>query len=227
MLRSICAMTLRPTLPSLRGHGALRSRLARRDDERLELLRRQVIEVREVAHEALLDELIDERLAEPLDVHGGARREVLEAPAQPRRARRVLAAPHDLLGVAAQLAPAHRARRRHHPGLGIARPKRQDRRDDLRDDVAALFEHDGVAFADVLARDVFRVVQRRHRDGRAGEQDRLELRVRRHRAGPADVDPDVPNLRVRLLRGELERGRPAGKLRRGAEPFAQRRGRPP
>ncbi len=81
---------------------------------------------------------------------------------------------------------------------------------------------DAVAFAQVLPRDVLGVVQRRHRDGRSGEQDRLEHRVRRHRAGAADVDVDLPQHRRRLLRRELERGRPARKLRGRAEPLAQR-----
>ena len=101
-----------PDLAELPRPRAIRPRLPRRDDELLELVGVEAIEVREVVDEPERDQLIDERLAQPFDVHGGARREVLEAPAQPRRARRVLAAPDHFLGVAAQLAAAHRARRR-------------------------------------------------------------------------------------------------------------------
>ena len=42
------------------------------------------------------------------------------------------------------------------------------------------------------------------------------------RAGAPDVDLDLQQLRVRLLRREFERGRPARELGRGAEPLAQR-----
>ena len=75
-------------LAQLAGHGALRLRIARRHDEFFELWRRRGVEVGEVVDEALLDQLIDERLAESFDVHRRARREVLEAAAQPRRTRR-------------------------------------------------------------------------------------------------------------------------------------------
>ncbi len=69
-LRSICATTLRPTLPSFRGTRPLRARLARRDDEILELRRlRGGRGRRQSLHQPLRDQLIDERLAEPLDVH--------------------------------------------------------------------------------------------------------------------------------------------------------------
>ncbi len=92
----------------------------------------------------------------------------------------------------------------------------------LRDDVAALLDDHGVAVAQVLPGDVFGVVQRRHRDGRAGEKHRLEQRERRHRARPADVDGNPQQPGVGLLRRELERRRPPRKLRRRAEPGAQR-----
>ena len=56
----------------------------------------QVIEVGEVAHEALLEELVDEHVAEPLDVHRVAPREVAQPLLDLRRAGRVRAAPVDL-----------------------------------------------------------------------------------------------------------------------------------
>ena len=56
----------------------------------------------------------------------------------------------------------------------------------------------------------------------AGEQHRLQDRVRRHRAGAADVHLDVRSIVCRLLRRELEGERPARELRGGAEPLAQR-----
>ena len=151
-----------------------------------------------------------------------ARGEVLEAAPQPRRARGVLAAPDDFVLVADERAAARAARRRHHPRLRVRRPQAEDRRDDARDDVAGLLDHDRVPFAEILAREVLGVVQRRHRDRRAGDEHRLEDGVRRVGAGAADVDFDLQQLRVRLLRGELERRRPARELRRRPQLLAQR-----
>ena len=60
--------------------------------------------------EPLTDELVDQRFAEPFDVHRRAGREVLQAAPDPRRARRVLAAPDHFLVVAAQRTIADRTR---------------------------------------------------------------------------------------------------------------------
>ena len=107
-------------------------------------------------------------------------------------------------------------------GVRVGRPQAEHGRDDSRDDVAGLLDDDGVAFAQVLAGDVLGVVQRRHRDRRAGDEDRLEHGVGRVRARASDVHLDPQQPRVLLLRRELERGRPARKLGGGAEPLAQR-----
>ena len=147
---------------------------------------------------------------------------MFEAAAQPRGARRVLAAPDHFLFVAVQRAAALRARQRHRPRRGLGWPEAEDGRDDLGDDVAPFLENHRVAFAHVFARDVLGVVQRRHGDRGSGEDDRLQDRVRRDRAGPADVDLDLQQPGVRLLRRELEGGRPARTLRGRPEPLAQR-----
>ena len=208
-------------LSQLARDGAVGPRLARRDDEVLERGRLEVIKVREVVHEPLLDQLIDERLAQPFDVHRRTRREVLEAAPQPRRAGRVLAPPHHFFLVAPQRASAHRTRRGHRPRLRVIRTQAEHRRDHPRDDVARFLDDDRVARADILARDVLGVVQRGHRDRGARKEDRLEDRIRRDRAGASDVDVDSLNLRMRLLCRELERRRPPWKLRGRPEPLAQ------
>ena len=93
-------VTLRPTLPSFLGT-ARSERGSRGVTTRFSSCEAsQRIQVGEVADEPLLDQLIDQRLAKPLDVHGAARGEVLEAPAQPGRTRRVLAPPDDFFLVA-------------------------------------------------------------------------------------------------------------------------------
>ena len=84
----------------------------------------------------------------------------------------------------------------HLPRHRVGRPAAEHRTDDARNDVAGLLDDHGVALADVLARDVVGVVQRGHRDRRAGHEHRLEHGERRHRAGPADVDLDLRSSRV-------------------------------
>ena len=122
-----------------------------------------------------------------------------------------------------QLAAADRARRRHHPRLGTIGGSGIRRSDDARDHVAGLLDDHGLAGANVLADDVVGVVQRRHRDGRSGDDGRLEHRERRGRAGPADVDLDAMQHRDFPLGGKLERGGPPRELRGVSELFAQRR----
>ena len=92
-----------------------------------------------------------------------------------------------------------------------------DRSDDLRDHVAGLAQHDGVADQHALALHLAGVVQRRHADRRAGDQHRLHHPERRHPAGPPDVDADVEQLGGDLLRRVLVRDRPARRPRRRAE----------
>ena len=60
-------------------------------------------------------------------------------------------------------------------------------RDDLRDHVAGAQDDHLVALADVLAREVLLVVQRRHLDRHAADVDRLELAERVQVAELADV----------------------------------------
>ena len=123
-----------------------------------------------------------------------------------------------------QLTAAARAGRRHHPRLAVRRPPAEHRPDDSRDDIAGLLDDDPVAFADVLAREVVGVVQRRHRDRRAGQEHRFEHRERRDRAGAPDVDLDLSQQRRLLFRRKLERDGPARKLAGGAERAALRVG---
>ena len=88
-----------------------------------------------------------------------------------------------------------------------------------------LLDDHRVAFAKVLPGDVLGVVQRRHRDRGARDEDRRQHRVGGIGPGPADVDIDPEQLGVRLLRGKLERRRPAGKLGGRPQSLAQRRDR--
>src|SRR6478735_9109641 len=77
------------------------------------------------------------------------------------------------------------------------------RPDDLGDDVAGLAQHDGVADEHALALDLEGVVQRGHLDGGAADLDRGHDAERGDPAGAPDVDPDVEELGVDLLRRVL------------------------
>ena len=123
LLRSICSMTLRPTLPSLRGTGALGSRLARRDDQLLELRRRRGgrgPRSRGRAPARSADRRATRRALRCSSPTRDAKCSRLRR--MPRRAGRVLAAPDHFLVVAVQRAAAHRAGRRHLPRLGRGVP---------------------------------------------------------------------------------------------------------
>ena len=215
--------TFRPTLPELARHGPLRPRLLRRDDQVLELLDGEVIQVAEVAHQPLLDQLIDQRLAQPLDVHRGPRREVLEAAPQPRRARGVLAAPDDFVFVADQRAAAGAARPSASPTAASPAGRRLRIGATTRGMTSPAFSMTTVspsrrslrARSSALCSVAMEIVE-------PGDEHRLEHGVRRVRAGPPDVDFDLQQLRVGLLRRELERGRPPRELRRRPELLAQR-----
>jgi hypothetical protein len=76
-----------PDFPQLPRARPFRLCFAWRDHQLGELRRLEMVEVGDVVHQALLHELIDDGLAETLDVHRVARREVLDAPPELRGQR--------------------------------------------------------------------------------------------------------------------------------------------
>ena len=104
---------------------------------------------------------------------------------------------------------------------------REDRTDDLGDDVAGAPDDDRVALAHVLARDVVLVVQRGERDVGAADEDGLEHRERGRPSGPPDADHDVAQDRGLLFRRELVGDRPARRARRRSPSPPAGRGRRP
>ena len=184
--RSACSARSRPTQvlpPTSRPHSLERRELARA---------LQVVEVGEVAHQAR-SRRADRRATRRAPRCSSPRRDAKCS--RPRRSRAghdaVLAAPDDLVLGPVQRAAADRAGRaasptaRRRPGasartgsttFGMTSPPFSMRtRSPSRMSLRAI---------------VLLVVQRRHRDRRAGEPHRLEHGVRRHRAGAADVDVD-------------------------------------
>ncbi len=131
-----------------------------------------------LVHQLLVDELVDQLLAQAVDVHrvamgvpaepflelvGAAGRGVGAVDSRPRRPIRSTGAPQlgQVLGNwNARLGPLARV------GLDP---------DDLRDDLAGLLDDDRVADPDVLALELVGVVQAGTLDGRAGQLHRLEV----------------------------------------------------
>ena len=205
----------------------LRSSSAREVDA---VARLQREDVGRRADQLLVVERLDLLLAQPLDVEGEPRHEMLQALLRLRRADEPAgAAAHDAAAVPRRSSASRTAWL---PQTGQSR--RETRRasrpsaacpatgpHDLRDDVAGALHDDGVADADVLARDLVLVVQRRVGDDDAADGDRLEPGDRRQRAGAADLDLDVAQHRRRLLGRELVRDGPARRARDEAEPLLQ------
>src|SRR5690348_8321086 len=111
-------------------------------------------------------------MEEPLD---GLRRADEGTGAAPRRL--ALLADGDTVADRAfgMLAAGARQLGAHREGTRIRRTLLRYHRDDLRDDVAGALHDDHVAVAEILARDLILVVQRRAGDDDAADIDRLEI----------------------------------------------------
>ena len=172
--------------------------------------------------QAVVVEELDLLVAEPLDVEGVARDEMLQPlPAcagqmRPPVQRRTTSASPVFASISRT---AWRPQAGQMCGklvrLRALRALVEHDADDLRDDVAGALHDHGVADADVLARDLVLVVQRRVRHDDAADGHRLELGDRRQRAGAADLDVDVAQDRSSpARRGTCARSPSAARARR-------------
>ena len=191
---------------------------------RVALLQRE--DVGRLHDAALVVEQLDLLLAEPLDVEGVARDEMLEPLLGLRRADEAAGAAAHHVGAARLLVdlahgvlPQAGQTSGHLVGLGALGPLVEHDAHHLRDDVAGAAHDHRVADADVLARDLVLVVQRGVGDDHAADRHRLELGGGRQRAGAADLDLDVEQARRRLLRRELVGDGPARRARDEAQPL--------
>ncbi len=186
-----------------------------------EVLRLQVVDRRHVREHPGRHELVDELLAEPLDVHGAPAAEVPQGLPHDGRAGRVDAAQHHLAFLAHRGVAADRTVRGHDERRRAVGPLLEHDPDDFRNDVAAFLDDDRVADPDVLARQVLVVVERGLLDRGAAELNRVEERHRRHGPGAAHVEPDLADHRRRLLGRVLVGERPARRLGGRAEVLLQ------
>ncbi len=102
-------------------------------------------------------------------------------------------------------------------GLGAFWPQSRQDLDDLRDDLAGLFDAHGVADAHVEALDVILIVKRGARDRGARQLHRLQVSHRRERARTTHVDADAEHSRGGALCTEFVGDGPTRKLGSVAE----------
>jgi len=180
------------------------------------------VQVRQRAHQAAVDQLVDELLAQAFDVHRAPARVVqqrllaLRGTEQPAGA-----AVLDAALLAPDVAAAHRAVARHAEVRHVVIARAGHAAHHLGDHVAGTAHDDRVAHAHALAPQLEQVVQRRVADRRAADEHRFQLGHRRQLAGAAHLHLDAVEPRHLLLRRVLVRDRPARLARHEAQLLLQ------
>ena len=181
-------------------------------------LDREVVEVGDVAHQPARDQLVDQLVAEAVDVHGAAAAEVADALLDLRRAGGVDAARDRLAFRLDRLAAAHRAVVGQAVLLLVSGAFLDDHLHHVGNDVTGALDQHPVADPDVLAVDLVLVVEAHVGDGDAAE---LETGSSDATGVSAPVRPDQRldrgDARRPLPRRELPRHRPARAVRLDAE----------
>ena len=156
----------------------------------------QLVDVGRRVHEAAVDQLIDQLVAQALDIHRAPAGEMQQRLLALRRAHQPARAARDrLVGQPHHRRAAFRAARGHHESPRPGRPLLGQHAHDLRNDVAGAAHDDGVADAHVLAPDLVLVVQRRVGHGDAADEHGLQARHRGQCAGAPDLDARCRALR--------------------------------
>ncbi len=162
-------------------------------------------------------QLLEEAVAEALDVHRRAPDEVAQPRRHHPRAVAVGAANGDLALLPLDRAAAGRAARRPGEGDGVGGALGADHPLDLGDDIPPLADPHRVADPHVQALDLVEVVQGGAGHGRAHDRHRLQHRHRGQHPGATDLDHDLPHPGRAPLGRELEGHRPAHRPGGGAE----------
>ena len=118
-----------------------------------------------------------------------------------------------LINLAHSHRPASRAMMGEVIGLGLRRTLVFHHAHDLRDHIARTLHHNRVANADILARDLIFIVQRRIGDDDATHRDGLEFSHRRQGTRATDLDFNIAQDGDGLFRREFMGLRPARRAR--------------
>ena len=181
-----------------------------------DLVRLQSVHVGQCLDQSGGDQLVDHCFAESLDIHRSARGEMLDAAADLRRAIGIDAADCGQFRIAKDFASAGRTFLRHLEFLFFARARFAVDADHSRNHFTCLFDEDPVSDADVLARDLFLVVQRGAGHAASRDRHRLEFRHRGERAHATDLHGDAIEFRPCALRFVFVGHGPARCLRGAA-----------
>ena len=172
----------------------------------------QIIQVGGGLDQSLVDELVQHRRPQAVDIHGIAAGEMGEIPQTLSWTFRTGAAQGRAVRV-----PLHRCAA-HGTGLGqiigrhAAGTAVRHHLHDLGDDLSGLLHHHRVADANVLLGDIVLVVQGGKGNGGARQTNGLQLRLGGQNAGAAHLDHDVPDAGGLALRRVFESNGPSGTL---------------
>jgi hypothetical protein len=186
--------------------------------QRFELLRRKAVEVGRRLDQAFVHQLVDQPLAQALDVQRAPAGEVEQRLLALRRAiEAAAAAMHCLVLVLDDGGAADRTLLRKLEQGDARGTQLGAHRDHLRDDVARAAHHHGIADAHVLAAQLAFVVQRRVGHRHAADEDWLQACHWRERTGAADLHFDAEYFGGLLLGGILVGEREARRARHVAQ----------
>ena len=155
------------------------------------------------------------------DVHRAARNVVLDVTDDLRRAGAVDAVPGHFALDALHWLMAHRTFQRDLVGFLVTVARVCDRANDVRDHVAGALDQHTIAHADILFRDVIKVVQRGLFDGHTANFHRFQHGIGRQHARAPHVHADVIQLSGYFLRREFQRDRSARVLAHESQLFRQ------
>ena len=169
-----------------------------------DIVHRKLVEVRDIVDQASGDHLVDDLVAQAVDVHAATAHPVQQTLLELRWA----IDGHTTIGNLAVLvdhgAAAYGADLGHLPVNAVDRALVEHGTHNLGDHVTRLVHDDGVALAHVLAADLVDVVQRGARDGGAGDRHRVELGDRREHAGATHLDANLAQDGLLFLGRELK-----------------------
>src|SRR5437867_3310021 len=202
----------RRRLASLDPGEEVRGRLLAHARELHQILGAEMVEIGGILHETRVREPIHRLPPESLDIQRAPACEVDDPPPHLRGAEKILAAHGGHLRIPHERRSADRTLRGHDE-LGAASLPSRYHAQHLGDHVPALVDDDAVADPKILPLDLVLIVESRPGHDRPQERDRLQNCDRRHHTGPAHLQLDILQRRLRLVGAKLVRDPPPRALR--------------
>ncbi len=178
---------------------------------------RKLVEVGHIVHEARLEHLIHQLVADAIHVHAAAAHPVQQALFELCCAVKRYASIGNLALFVYHRAAAHRTGNRHLPRQSPLGTFIHDRTHNLGNYVARLVYHDRVAHAHVLAVHLVNVMERGARDSRTSHGHGVKLRHRSEHTRTTNLHANLAQHGGFLLGRELKRNGPTRSTRRKAQ----------